>query len=124
MGLEGGASKVSAPTAFVPVMRSVSTLLSESRNPPFRHPVRLTVCNSRTQNGWTWAVAFLLSVRREDAEGRYVNAILTTRMKGGLAQKAVGPSFRPKGKGKESREHKGGNGKVQEVIQGSERRRW
>ena len=52
------------------------------------------------------------------AEGRYVNAILTTRMKGGLAQKAVGPSFRPKGKGKESREHKGGNGKVQEVIQG------
>ena len=51
-------------------------------------------------------------------EGRYVNAILTTRMKGGLAQKAVGPSFRPKGKGKESREHKGGNGKVQEVIQG------
>ena len=63
--------------------------------------------------------SFPLSVRREDAEGRYVNAILTTRMKGGLAQKAVGPSFRPKGKGKESREHKGGNGKVQEVIQGS-----
>ena len=58
------------------------------------------------------------------AGGRYVNAILTTRMKGGLAQKAVGSSvIQAKGKREQSREHKGGNGKVQEVIQG-ERHRW
>ena len=55
--------------------------------------------------------SFPLSVRREDAEGRYVNAILTTRMKGGLAQKAVGPSFRPKGKESRAESTKVGMGK-------------
>ena len=40
-------------------------------------------------------------------------------MKGGLAQKAVRPSvIQAKGKREQGREHKGGNGKVQEVKQG------
>ena len=59
---------------------------------------------------WTWAVAFLLSVRRTAGAGRYGNAILTTPDEKGISTKSgslvAGSPARAKGKRK--REHKGG----------------
>ena len=65
-------------------------------------------------NGWTWTVAFSLSICPAD-DGRYVNAILTTPDEKGISTKSGSLVGGAKGK-REREQHKGG--KVQEVIQG------